>query len=146
MAAPEVSTTIDRLLSLAQTYADQPTDDNFAELRDGIETVCPTEKSGIENYSALLTVCRVFHEFLTLAEVAERQHRIRRWRAYRRGESELFFKQTCKDAFNTLVQKGFTPEKIRETLLKQHVELVLTAHPTQAARRTLLDKYFKYVI
>ena len=38
---------------------------------------------------------------------------------------------------------GFDGKIIRDTLLKQEIELVLTAHPTQAARRTLLDKYFK---
>ncbi|KAJ3055215.1 hypothetical protein HK097_011216 [Rhizophlyctis rosea] len=42
-----------------------------------------------------------------------------------------------------LTLAGFDGKTIRDTLLKQEIELVLTAHPTQAARRTLLDKYFK---
>lgn len=55
----------------------------------------------------------------------------------------MHFKQTCADAFDLLSQKGFSPTDIRNTLMNQNVELVLTAHPTQAVRRTLLDKYFK---
>jgi len=38
---------------------------------------------------------------------------------------------------------GFKPADIRAALLKQQVELVLTAHPTQAVRRTLLEKQAK---
>jgi hypothetical protein len=33
-----------------------------------------------------------------------------------------------------------TPEQIREALMKQNTELVFTAHPTQAARRSVLSK------
>ncbi len=132
------------MLALAKNYAEDPNDNSFSKLAVEIRALCPKESNAEpEKYRDLLNVARVFHEFLILSEVAERQHRVRRWRAYRRGESGLFFKQTCKDAFNLLIQKGFKPSEIRDTLLQQNVELVLTAHPTQASRRTLLDKYFK---
>ena len=142
--APELALIVDSLLDLANKYVNRPSDETFQNLKDAVMNLCPTkEDANVEKCSDLLTVARVFHEFLILAEVCERQHRIRRWRAYRRGESELFFKQTCNDAFKLLIEKGFEPEQIREALMKQRVELVLTAHPTQAARRTLLEKYFK---
>jgi len=83
----------------------------------------------------------VFNEMLNLANLADKNHRIRRWRSYRRGESDLVLKHTMDDAFGLLLKKGFSPTQIRETLLDQRVELVLTAHPTQAQRRTMLTKY-----
>ncbi|KAJ3316209.1 hypothetical protein HDU93_004558 [Gonapodya sp. JEL0774] len=89
-----------------------------------------------------LEIGRTFSELLTLGEIAERQHRIRRWRAYRRGESTLHFKQTISDAFEELLQAGFTPSEIREKVCDQMVNLTLTAHPTQATRKTLLGKYY----
>jgi phosphoenolpyruvate carboxylase len=134
-----MSEKIDTLLDLAKKYAEHPDATTFGALAQEIQAI----KDAGNGCAQLLAVSRVFHEFLTLAELAERQHRIRRWRAYRRGESGLFFKQTCKDAFRLLLEKGYTGEAIRNALLNQHVELVLTAHPTQASRRTLLDKYFK---
>ena len=40
-----------------------------------------------------------------------------------------------------LKQKGIEPQRIRETLTPLSVELVLTAHPTEVTRRTLIRKY-----
>ncbi|KAJ3092108.1 hypothetical protein HK102_010674 [Quaeritorhiza haematococci] len=126
---------IEGILAASRLYSARRDDESFENL---VKIVRQLSSS-----ADFLEVGRVFHEFLTLAELAERQHRIRRWRAYRRGESGLHFRQTFKDAFDLLMSKGFTAEQIRETLINQHVQLVLTAHPTQAARKTLLDKYFR---
>lgn len=84
----------------------------------------------------------MFSELLNLGELAERQHRVRRWRAYRRGESTLFFKQTMDDAFSQLLNSGMSPTEIRTALMTQLVDLTITAHPTQATRKTLLGKYY----
>ncbi|KAJ3186021.1 hypothetical protein HDU85_000935 [Gaertneriomyces sp. JEL0708] len=124
---------VNQVLGASRQYFLQPNDQTFQNL--------VTLVQNISQASDYLEVARVFQEFLTLAEIAERQHRVRRWRGYRRGESGLSYRQTCRDAFALLLKKGFTPKDIRDALLKQEVDLVLTAHPTQAARRTLLDKY-----
>jgi phosphoenolpyruvate carboxylase len=65
------------------------------------------------------------------------------WRGYRRGESDLHFRHTFDDCFQALLATGFDAQTIRKTLISQNSELVLTAHPTQATRRTLLNKYSK---
>ena len=67
------------------------------------------------------------------------------WRAYRRGEGDLVLKHTMDDAFGTLKEKGVRSADIRKALMNQRVELVLTAHPTQAVRRTMLQKLTTYV-
>ncbi|KAJ3023929.1 hypothetical protein HKX48_009137 [Thoreauomyces humboldtii] len=133
--APDVlASVVDRILTASRNYFTNPSDETFGIMASLVKEV--------ENPSIHLEIARVFHEFLTLAEIAERQHRVRRWRGYRRGESSISYRQTCRDAFELLQAKGFTPTQIRDTLVKQQVDLVLTAHPTQATRRTLLDKYF----
>lgn len=40
-------------------------------------------------------------------------------------------------------QNDISPQKVFETLCHQTVELVFTAHPTQAFRQSLLKKYAK---
>ncbi|KAI8914076.1 phosphoenolpyruvate carboxylase [Powellomyces hirtus] len=133
--APDIlAHVVDTVLTASRNYFTNPSDETFQSLVTLIKEV--------QSPKMHLEIARVFHEFLTLAEIAERQHRVRRWRGYRRGESSLSYRQTCRDAFQLLQSKGFTPKQIRDTLEKQQVDLVLTAHPTQATRRTLLDKYF----
>eukprot|EP00455_Lapot_gusevi_P023428 TRINITY_DN2435_c0_g1_i7.p1 TRINITY_DN2435_c0_g1~~TRINITY_DN2435_c0_g1_i7.p1 ORF type:complete len:963 (-),score=292.73 TRINITY_DN2435_c0_g1_i7:31-2919(-) len=87
------------------------------------------------------SLSRAFHEFLNLANLAESRHRIRRYQGHERGEINLSYKHTVQDAFTTLLNSNTSPQQIREALLQQQIEFVLTAHPTQATRRTLLTKY-----
>jgi phosphoenolpyruvate carboxylase len=46
-----------------------------------------------------------------------------------------------KGTFQKLLQKGVSPEDIRAAIVSQKVELVLTAHPTEAQRRSALKKH-----
>jgi phosphoenolpyruvate carboxylase len=78
-----LSNIIEQLLDASKNYFNAGTPENFDTLASLV--------AGIENEPDLLEVARVFHEFLILAELAERQHRIRRWRAYRRGNLTLFY-------------------------------------------------------
>jgi phosphoenolpyruvate carboxylase len=91
----------------------------------------------------VLQVARAFHELLALANVAESHHRIRRWRNYLRGSGQLVQsqKQQPSDVFVRLKEAGFTPQQISQHQSEQKCDFVLTAHPTQATRRTLLAKY-----
>eukprot|EP00834_Sanchytrium_tribonematis_P006600 NODE_501_length_6715_cov_0.718259.p1 type:complete len:644 gc:universal NODE_501_length_6715_cov_0.718259:3706-1775(-) len=84
---------------------------------------------------------RLFHEYLVLAEVAERHLRICRWRGYKRGKNDIVFKHTMKDAIDALIFEGIGKNDIYQMLLNQKVSLTITSHPTQASRRTMLDKY-----
>lgn len=59
------------------------------------------------------------------------------------GESDIVFKHTLQDAIGTLRAAGVPPELIAKHLRELHIDLVLTAHPTQATRRTFLLKHAK---
>ncbi|KAI9006777.1 phosphoenolpyruvate carboxylase [Hyaloraphidium curvatum] len=130
----QLISTLESFLSRARAYHANQTKENFDAL---------TELAAqITTSASYLELARVFSELLTLGELAERQHRVRRWRAYRRGESSLFFKQTMDDAFSQLLAAGLSPQDIRSALMEQCVDLTITAHPTQATRKTLLGKYY----
>jgi phosphoenolpyruvate carboxylase len=49
-------------------------------------------------------------------------------------------RDSCGRILSDLLKEGLTAEEIHQTILKQKVEFVLTAHPTEVNRRTLLDK------
>ncbi|MBD3897495.1 phosphoenolpyruvate carboxylase [Halomonas sp. ML-15] len=86
----------------------------------------------------LLPVTRAFNQFLNLANIAEQHYRAR----YRRVED---YKPGSQPVLGELLRRaqseGHAPRKLVETLAGMRVELVLTAHPTEVIRRTLIQKY-----
>jgi phosphoenolpyruvate carboxylase len=90
---------------------------------------------------AALPVARAFTHFLNLANIAEQHHRIRRRRAHRRDPDSPPQRGSCEDAFARLIAGGITPSRLHEAVCALRIELVLTAHPTEVSRRTLVEKY-----
>lgn len=84
----------------------------------------------------LLPVARAFSQFLNLANIAEQYHTISR-----NCEANIF----CPDAFDTLFNhlktEGISEDKIQAAVAQLSIELVLTAHPTEITRRTLIHKH-----
>ncbi len=87
------------------------------------------------------TVARAFAHFLNLANIAEQHHRIRRRRAYLRDREAQPQRGSCQETFSRLIGDGITPERLWEAVRTLRIQLVLTAHPTEVVRRTLLYKY-----
>ena len=86
----------------------------------------------------LLPVARAFNQFLNLANIAEQQHRVRR----RRPEEPALFEDTVLDELlERLSAAGQTPDDLARQIARLDIQLVLTAHPTEVARRTLIQKY-----
>lgn len=88
----------------------------------------------------LRTVASLFSNMCNLANLAEHVHRVRRRRAFERGESSILIHFSIEEIANELIAAGKSREAIRDQLVNQTVEMVLTAHPTQAIRRSLLEK------
>ena len=88
-----------------------------------------------------LPVARAFAHFLNLANVAEQHHRGRRRRAYRRDPAARPQRGSCEDAFARLLAAGISTDQLYESVTALRIELVLTAHPTEVSRRTLVEKY-----
>lgn len=107
-----------------------------ADRRGGSEQLSSTLSDLGED--ELLPVARAFNQFLNLANIAEQQHRVRRRRP---GEPEPFEARVLDGLLARLLAEGQTPDDLARQLGRLDIELVLTAHPTEVARRTLIQKY-----
>ncbi len=103
----------------------QPADE---ELLDALKQLSDDE---------LLAVARAFSQFLNLANLAEEHHRVRR----RSGVLDACHSDSFCGLLGRLLQQGLSKEKIAEQVSQLDVELVLTAHPTEVNRRTLIQKF-----
>ncbi|HEX9984107.1 MAG TPA: phosphoenolpyruvate carboxylase [Thermoanaerobaculia bacterium] len=138
---------------LGQTLREQAGTDLFAM----VERVRALAKSGragdaadFDRLTALLAelptaealpVARAFAHFLSLANVAEQHHRVRRRRDYQRDPGARPQPGSFDEVMGRLRQQGIAEEQLFESVASLRIELVLTAHPTEVVRRTLLQKY-----
>ena len=84
-------------------------------------------------------VIRAFAVYFQLVNIAEQNHRIRRKRDYERSAGETVQPGSIEMAVKTLKEKGFEYSDVEEILSSLSLELVMTAHPTEAMRRVILD-------
>jgi phosphoenolpyruvate carboxylase len=86
-------------------------------------------------------IARAFTIYFQLVNIAEEVQRIRRLRDYERSP-EVFQEMSLKKLFKDLMEENYTPQEILEFLATCDITPVLTAHPTEAKRRTVLDHLF----
>ena len=84
----------------------------------------------------LVPVARAFSQFLSLANIADQHHKVSREMA-----PLLSSTQVLANAFSLLVQEGVAPDTLAAAIHDLKIELVLTAHPTEIMRRTLIHKH-----
>ena len=88
----------------------------------------------------ILPLTRAFTHFLNFANIAEQYHVVRR-----RRQSE--FDETAESPnplvplFEKFKQQEISAESLYQQICELKIELVLTAHPTEVSRRTLIQKY-----
>jgi phosphoenolpyruvate carboxylase len=85
-------------------------------------------------------VARSFTAYFELVNLAEEQQRVRVLRKREREAHPQPLPESIAAAVATLRQAGVDEFEMRRLLERLHVELVFTAHPTQAKRRTVLSK------
>ena len=94
-----------------------------------------------------LPVARAFSLFLMLTNIAETHHKLRPAEAPASGSGsrppahEGPGPGDCDATFAELIRGGVAPEQLHATVSQLRIELVLTAHPTQVLRRSLLQRY-----
>lgn len=91
-------------------------------------------------------VIRAFAIYFQLVNIAEQNHRIRRKRDYERSAGEKVQPGSIESAIQVLKERGISVEDVRSMLSGISLELVMTAHPTEASRRAVLDIHHRIAI
>jgi len=138
-AGPDVYETVERIREQGKALRETDASDRdpaLAELYAIVEAL-PPEK--------VREVVRAFSLFLTLANTAEQRHKVRERRtAQMRAARGVVVEprlDSCSDTIAKMIAAGIDPARVHEAASAQYVEFVLTAHPTQVVRRTLLQRY-----
>lgn len=82
---------------------------------------------------------RAFTVYFQLVNLAEDQHRIRRKRWYEEQPNH-YQRGSLEDIIDRISKSGLTYNEVKKALPEVSIELVLTAHPTEAQRRSILEK------
>jgi phosphoenolpyruvate carboxylase len=102
------------------------------ELREAVRAL-PLERQS--------SVLRAFALYFQLANIAEQHHRVRRRRQYEAEGRRP--RESLAEAFARLNEAGVGPVELAAAIQAVSLELVLTAHPTEATRRTILAAHLR---
>lgn len=93
----------------------------------------------------LVGVIRAFSVYFQLVNTAEQHHRVRlrRLRDREREDERRAQPESLAAAFEAVAQSGLTAEHIKSVLDRLSIEPVMTAHPTEISRRSLLEKHLQ---
>jgi len=103
-------------------------------------------KSAVEKLSVPEAACMAmaFTVYFELVNLAEETHRVRLLRQRRRAQYGALpsppMRESIGAALRELKARGVPAETVQQLLDKLSIELVFTAHPTEAKRRTMLNK------
>jgi len=104
------------------------------EIYDEFKTIIATLDPQVRR-----SVIRAFAVYFQLVNIAEQNHRIRRKRDYERSSGEVAQPGSIESIVSELKGRGVGAEDIQDILQGISLELVMTAHPTEAMRRAILD-------
>lgn len=86
----------------------------------------------------IIPVARAFSQFLNLTNIAEQYQTISREHSLVQSSS-----QSLSELFKRLKEQNASVEDVHKTVEKLLIELVLTAHPTETTRRSLIHKHIE---
>lgn len=123
--------------------------EKFLDLIEQIRTLSRSARDGDESArekllqilrgltnEQLVPVARAFSQFLNLANIADQHHTVSREMAPLFSSSRALASE-----FSALMEEGVTPDALEAAIHDLKIELVLTAHPTEIMRRTLIHKH-----
>ncbi len=116
--------------------------DEAARLREEIETLDSEITHVVEecDLHTAIDVIRAFTVYFHLVNTAEQQHRTRRRKAHETSAHPTLQRGSLAALLDFFEQNGMNAASIQELLNQLSIELVFTAHPTEATRRSLIIK------
>src|SRR5215208_4357016 len=91
----------------------------------------------------LRRIVRAFSVYFQLVNIAERYHRVRRRRQYESAPDNPPQRASVASALARLKSEGLEKEALRSVLEEMSVGLLMTAHPTEAMRRSVRRKHVR---
>ncbi len=88
----------------------------------------------------ILQIIRAFANYFHLANTAEQHYRVQSLKAHQSHDSRKAIPGSLRSAMETL-SRSMTHDELTAVLARMHFMPVFTAHPTEAVRRTILEKH-----
>ncbi|MCZ8523401.1 MULTISPECIES: phosphoenolpyruvate carboxylase [Paenibacillus] len=123
-------TVVEKIREMSKTLRADYTPEMYAELKETVTGLAPEIRH---------QVIRAFAVYFQLINIAEQNHRIRRKRDYERTAGENVQPGSIEDSVRELKTLGISSAEVQEMIQGISLELVMTAHPTEATRRAVLD-------
>lgn len=95
---------------------------------------------GAQDAQTLTLIALAFTAYFDLVNLAEEQHRVRVLREREREQYPHPRSESIAHALAEFHARGISSERVAALLTQLEIELVFTAHPTEARRRTILSK------
>ncbi|GAE37452.1 phosphoenolpyruvate carboxylase [Halalkalibacter akibai] len=105
-------------------------EDSYKKLKEEIASLEPPTRS---------QVIRAFSIYFHLVNMAEQNHRIRRRREYQLQEDGVVQPVSIESAVLSIKEGQYSDDVIQQVLNDLSIELIITAHPTEATKRTVLE-------
>ena len=120
---------VERIRKLAKEIRQNPNPELIAEQKKIIHSLSIEEA---------YKIARAFTIYFQLVNIVEERQRVRRVREYEK-DTALLQDMSLRKLFYDLRKKGVSREAGLKFLSQMEIELVLTAHPTEVKRRSILD-------
>ena len=130
-----------RLRECAESLANA-SDSEILQLQNEIAALDQEITQVIENcdLDTAIDVIRAFTVYFHLVNTAEQYHRVRRRHMYETAGNPTTQRGSLAALVEFLRQNGLEASTIQQLLHQLSIELVFTAHPTEATRRSLIIK------
>ncbi|WP_068776758.1 phosphoenolpyruvate carboxylase [Paenibacillus sp. FJAT-26967] len=126
----ELLAVVEKIRELSKSLRAQYDPAIYAEIKETINGLQPEIRH---------QVIRAFAIYFQLVNIAEQNHRIRRKRDYERSSGETVQPGSIESIVQRLKQNEISYQEVQDILQEISLELVITAHPTEATRRAVLD-------
>ena len=131
LAGQEAFDLVEEVRKAAKDLRNDPSPERARELRDRL---------GKHSLDDLRTLIRAFSVYFDLINLAEQQARVRAIRAHLRADDPARINESPASALRLLRERGIAADQIAEHLGRALICPVFTAHPSEARRRTILEK------
>jgi len=125
----ELFNKVETIREMTKSIRKEYNEDIYNKLKEEISQLKPPTRQ---------QVIRAFSIYFHLVNMAEQNHRIRRMRQYQL-QDESSQPYSLENAVCKVEEYNLSNDVIQEVLNQLSIELIITAHPTEATKRTVLE-------